>query len=318
METVLSAADAAMYEAKSQGTGRYVVVDSTRREHSGRRAKQLDELQDALEQGQFVLHYQPIVAVHNASLTGAEALIRWEHPERGLVFPGDFIQDLENSGLIVPVGAWVLEEACRQAHEWHTTFPDLAFHVKLNVSATQLAHDGFNDTIVHALNATGVRPERVCFEITEGALMHDVAGAWATLRKAKDRGFSLALDDFGTGYSSLTHLRRFNLDYLKIDKSFVDGLGRNAEDTAIVEHVIGLAHTLGLRVVAEGIEEEAQYKALRALSCDYAQGYYFSRPQPVEVITHLLKLATSPSPRTMDPADVATERPLVEALIQAS
>jgi len=193
------------------------------------------------------------------------------------------------------------------------------FRVKLNVSASQLSHPDFHDTVVAALNGTGVDTARICFEITESALMDDVAKAWATLRQAKDRGITLALDDFGTGYSSLTHLRRFNLDYLKIDKSFVDGLGRNAEDTAIIEHVIGLAHTLGLKVIAEGIEEEAQFKALRALGCDFAQGYFFSRPQPAEVISQLLRLSTQePRPR-VDP-DTQTPPALVVpgTLIRAS
>jgi len=150
--------------------------------------------------------------------------------------------------------------------------------------------------------------------------MDDVAKAWATLRQAKNRGITLALDDFGTGYSSLTHLRRFNLDYLKIDKSFVDGLGRNPEDTAIIEHVIGLAHTLGLKVIAEGIEEEAQYKALRALACDFAQGFYFSRPQAAEVVTQLLRLANQePRPRIDPDEDVQLEsHALPAALIKAS
>jgi len=319
MESVLGATDAAMYEAKRKGTGHYVEVDSIRREHVGRRVKQIDALREALDQQQFVLHYQPVVKATDSSLAGAEALIRWEHPDRGLVFPGDFIPDLEASGLIVPVGAWVLEEACRQAREWQDEFPERVFRVKLNVSASQLSHPDFHDTVVAALNGTGVDTSRICFEITESALMDDVAKAWATLRQAKDRGISLALDDFGTGYSSLTHLRRFNLDYLKIDKSFVDGLGRNAEDTAIIEHVIGLAHTLGLKVIAEGIEEEAQFKALRALGCDFAQGYFFSRPQPAEVISQLLRLSTQePRPR-VDP-DTQTPPALVVpgTLIRAS
>jgi diguanylate cyclase (GGDEF)-like protein len=319
MDSVLGAADAAMYEAKRRGTGQYVGVDSVQREHAGRRMKHIDALREALEHDQFVLHYQPVVKATDAGLAGAEALIRWEHPDRGLVFPGDFIQDLEISGLIVPVGAWVLQEACRQARAWQDEFPDRTFRVKLNVSATQLAQPDFNETVVTALNATGVHPDRICFEITESALMDDVAKAWATLRQAKDRGITLALDDFGTGYSSLTHLRRFNLDYLKIDKSFVDGLGRNPEDTAIIEHVIGLAHTLGLKVVAEGIEEEAQYKALRALGCDFAQGYFFSRAQPAEVISHLLRISTSPTRPTLEPDDDAVIAPMVaEGLIRAS
>ena len=297
MHTVLNAADAAMYEAKSNGTGNFVVVDSFRRERSGRRVRLVDELHRALDAEEFVLQFQPVVRVRDTAMVGAEALLRWNHPERGLVYPGEFIQDLEDNGLMVPVGAWVLHEACRQAKEWQDEFGGTTFQVKLNVSASQLAQPSFTDTIAAALHSTGVRPDRICFEITESALMLDVTRAWATLRQAKERGIALALDDFGTGFSSLTHLRRFNLDELKIDKSFVDGLGRVQVDTAIVEHVIGLAHALGLKVVAEGIEAEAQFTALRALGCDHAQGYFFSRPQPSDVITRLLRLATSTASR---------------------
>jgi diguanylate cyclase (GGDEF)-like protein len=311
MDVVLSSADAAMYEAKNQGTGRFVVVDSGREQQSGRRTRQDKELREALETGQFVLHYQPVVAVSDASMVGAEALIRWNHPERGLVFPGEFIQDLEDTGLIVPVGTWVLGEVCRQAREWQDAFPDKQFKVKLNVSASQLAQADFGDVITEALRNTGVRPDRICFEITESALMHDVAGAWAMLRQAKDRGITLALDDFGTGYSSLNHLRRFNLDYLKIDKSFVDGLGQSQADTAIIEHVIGLSHALGLKVVAEGIEQEDQYQALRRLGCDFAQGFFFSRGQPAEVITRLLRISTAPTRPAFEPDGDGVVAPLI-------
>jgi diguanylate cyclase (GGDEF)-like protein len=319
MDVVLSAADAAMYEAKNQGTGRFVMVDSGREHQPGRGTRQDKELREALEAGQFVLHYQPVVAVSDASMVGAEALIRWNHPERGLIYPGEFIQDLEDSGLIVPVGAWVLEEACRQAREWQDAFPDKMFKVELNVSASQLAQADFGDVVTSALHTTGVRPDRICFEITESALMHDVAGAWAMLRQAKDRGITLALDDFGTGYSSLNHLRRFNLDYLKIDKSFVDGLGQSQEDTAIIEHVIGLSHALGLKVVAEGIEQEGQYRELRRLGCDLAQGFFFSRGQPAEVITRLLRISAAPVRPAFEPDIDDMVAPLTrEPLIVAS
>jgi diguanylate cyclase (GGDEF)-like protein len=318
MDSVLSSADAAMYEAKNEGTGRFVVVDHAREQQPGRRARQDKELREALDKGEFVLHYQPVVAVSDASMVGAEALIRWNHPERGLVFPGEFIQDLEDSGLIVPVGAWVLEEVCRQAREWQDAYPDKLFKVKVNVSASQLAQSDFGAVITTVLHKTGVRPDRICFEITESALMHDVAGAWAMLRQAKDRGITLALDDFGTGYSSLNHLRRFNLDYLKIDKSFVDGLGQSQADTAIIEHVIGLSHALGLKVVAEGIEQEAQYQELRRLGCDFAQGFFFSRGQPAEVITRLLRIAAAPSHPAFDAAIDGVVAPLTrEPLITA-
>jgi EAL domain-containing protein (putative c-di-GMP-specific phosphodiesterase class I) len=186
------------------------------------------------------------------------------------------------------------------------------------VSASQLAQSDFGAVITTVLHKTGVRPDRICFEITESALMHDVAGAWAMLRQAKDRGITLALDDFGTGYSSLNHLRRFNLDYLKIDKSFVDGLGQSQADTAIIEHVIGLSHALGLKVVAEGIEQEAQYQELRRLGCDFAQGFFFSRGQPAEVITRLLRIAAAPSHPAFDAAIDGVVAPLTrEPLITA-
>ena len=319
MDEVLSSADAAMYAAKDQGTGRFVVCESGRDHQVGRRTRRDKDLRTALDERQFVLHYQPVVSVADASMVGAEALIRWNHPEKGLVFPGDFIQDLEDSGLIVPVGAWVLEEVCRQAREWQDAFPDKQFKVKVNVSATQLAQADFGEVIAAALRNTGVRPERICFEITESALMHDVASAWATLRQAKDRGISLALDDFGTGYSSLNHLRRFNLDYLKIDKSFVDGLGVSQEDTAIIKHVIGLSHALGLKVVAEGIEQEHQYQELRMLGCDLAQGFFFSRGQPAEVITRLLRIAAAPKRPSFDPEADGVVAPMTrEPLIIAS
>ena len=265
MDEVLSSADAAMYEAKGPRHRPLRGGQTPSRDHQvGRRTRQDKDLREALEQ-RSVRAALPAGRRRLRRVDGrAEALIRWNHPERGLVFPGEFIQDLEDSGLIVPVGAWVLEEVCRQAREWQDAFPDKKFKVKVNVSASQLAQADFGDVITAALRNTGVRPERICFEITESALMHDVAGAWATLRQAKDRGITLALDDFGTGYSSLNHLRRFNLDYLKIDKSFVDGLGQSQEDTAIIEHVIGLSHALGLKVVAEGIEQELSTKSCAA------------------------------------------------------
>jgi diguanylate cyclase (GGDEF)-like protein len=310
MDDVLNSADAAMYQAKSQGIGQAVVVTGGSSSMVRRRNRQDKELLAALEGDQFVLHYQPVVSVTDASMIGVEALIRWEHPERGLVFPGDFIQDLEDNGLIVPVGTWVMHAACKQARKWQDQFPDRMFVVKMNVSAAQLGQSDFPDTIADAIRASGVRPEHLCLEITESALLRDVSGAWSALRQAKDRGVSLALDDFGTGYSSLNHLRGFTLDYLKIDKSFVDGLGHSPEDTAIIEHVIGLSHTLGLKVVAEGIEEETQYRELRRLGCDYAQGFYFSRGQTADVITRLLRISSTPRPQ-FDPEAAVVITPLV-------
>ncbi|CAN5841674.1 hypothetical protein BH24ACT3_BH24ACT3_03080 [soil metagenome] len=287
-DDVLRDADVAMYAAKADGSGRFAMFD---RSMKGRLTPSSAEsrLRQALEAGEFRLHYQPVVAVEGGLIVGAEALIRWQHPERGIVAPFEFIPVLEETGLIVPVGTWVLQEACRQAERWRRMFPDRPpMKVTVNVSSRQLAQADFRDVVVAALNETGADPTQICLEITEGALMYDVGTAWAVLRHAKSLGMKLALDDFGTGYSSLSYVRRFSLDMLKIDKSFIDGLGESPEDTAIVKHVIGMASALGMVTVAEGIETPAQLAELHRLDCDLAQGYLFSRPIPADRLEELL------------------------------
>ena len=246
-------------------------------------------LREALDRGQFVLHYQPVVSLQTQRMVKVEALIRWQDPERGLVPPGDFIPALEETGLIVPVGNWVLEEACRQARRWQELYADRApLAVTLNVSTRQLAQYDFPDVLTRALTVTQVDPSLICLEITEGALMHDVEAAWTMLRTAKTSGVALALDDFGTGFSSLSFLRKFSMDILKIDKSFVDGLGHSREDTTIVEHLIGMARGLGMVTVAEGVETADQVKYLRSLDCHMAQGFYYCKPQPADVIDQIM------------------------------
>jgi EAL domain-containing protein (putative c-di-GMP-specific phosphodiesterase class I) len=287
---LLADADIAMYESKAAG-GRRSTVFQDRKRHTVRRGDREPELRAALEQEQFVLFYQPVVSLETHEMVGVEALLRWNHPERGLVPPLDFIPALEAIGLIVPVGTWVLNDACRQARRWRDAHPDRPFRVTVNVSAAQVADPSFLDIVDAALRDSGARPSDIWFELTESALIHDADIAWASLRGAKSRGIRVALDDFGTGYSSLSYIRQFKLDMLKIDKSFVDGLGRNPEDAAIVEHVIGMAHALGMVVVAEGIEDEWQSDELRRLGCDMAQGYWFSRPCEVDVINRLLGLS---------------------------
>jgi diguanylate cyclase (GGDEF)-like protein len=291
MDQVLTTADSAMYRAKASGTGRCVILepDETKTDSS---VRLIDELRKAIEDEQFVLHYQPVVSLADKSMIGVEALLRWQHPERGLLLPGMFVEELEETELIVPVGAWVLAAAARQARAWQDGWPDRHFQVAVNVSTRQLADDGFPALVTQTLRETGVRPSRLCFEITEGSIMEDIDGAWATLRSAKERGIALALDDFGTGYSSLSYLRRFKTDVLKIDRTFVAGMGRGHEDRAIVEHVIGLAHSLGMTTVAEGIEREDQYDQLVRFGCDHGQGFWFSQAQPPDVITRLLDVTT--------------------------
>lgn len=280
-------AHSALHKAK-QGPGGYAMFD---RSIAQRVTPSTTErrLREALERGQFRLHYQPVVSLQTQRMVKVEALIRWEDPERGLVSPGEFIPALEETGLIVPVGTWVLEEACRQAKRWQEAYADRApLAVTLNVSTRQLAQYDFPDVLTRALTVTQVDPSLICLEITEGALMHDVEAAWTMLRTAKTSGVALALDDFGTGFSSLSFLRKFSMDILKIDKSFVDGLGHSREDTTIVEHLIGMARGLGMVTVAEGVETADQVKYLRSLDCHMAQGFYYCKPQPAEVIDQIM------------------------------
>jgi diguanylate cyclase (GGDEF)-like protein len=287
-DEVLQDADAALYQAKALGSGRYALFDRSMRDTITPSSAER-RLREALENGEFRLFYQPIVSLWTKRLVGVEALLRWQDPARGVVGPDAFVPALESTGLIVPVGQWIVEEVCRQTRRWQDEFPDRPpLNVKVNVTARQLVQNDFVPHLKHAIEVSGADPDRLCLEITEGTLMFDVDASWAALREAKQLGLTLALDDFGTGYSSLTYLRRFSLDLLKIDKSFIDGLGHAREDETIVEHVIAMAKALGIVTVAEGVETEAQVEQLRALNCDLAQGYWFSHPQPPHVIDQLM------------------------------
>jgi diguanylate cyclase (GGDEF)-like protein/PAS domain S-box-containing protein len=277
---LLSNADAAMYQAKKRGGGtvevfgeamRLRVLDRMHTEHLLHRALERDELR---------LFYQPVVEIGATTAIGAEALLRWDHPEHGLMTPGRFIPVAEESGLIIPIGAWVLHEACRQLRVWQANRGGPHGAVEVNLSARQVDSPEIVSTVEQVLSTTGVRPSSLTLEITESALMNDAASASRVLRALKALGVTLAIDDFGTGYSSLSHLQRFPLDILKIDKSFVDELGAGRGGTEIVAAVIKLAHALGLQVIAEGVETEEQLHALQRLDCDFAQGYLFSRPMP--------------------------------------
>jgi EAL domain-containing protein (putative c-di-GMP-specific phosphodiesterase class I) len=248
------------------------VLDRMNTEHS---------LHRALERHELRLFYQPVVAIKDSRAIGVEALLRWDHPEHGLVAPNRFIPVAEESGLIIPIGAWVLHEACRQLCMWHAEGvggPHGA--VEVNLSARQIDHPEIITTVERILDDTGLPPALLTLEITESALMTDAASALRVLRALKELGVTLAIDDFGTGYSSLSHLQRFPLDILKIDKSFVDELGVDRGGAEIVAAVVRLAHALGLQVIAEGVETERQLEALARLDCDFAQGYLFSRPMP--------------------------------------
>jgi diguanylate cyclase (GGDEF)-like protein len=282
LTTLLEAADGAMYSAKRQGRGSCVVIDRAIDTLPERLTD--DMLLAALDRRELVLHYQPIVSLSSGRTVGAEALLRWDHPDRGLLPPIEFLPLLEESGLIVPVGTWVLEEACAQADRWNRALPFEPLHVNVNVAPRQVVEPDFADTALGIVRNARIDPTQVCLEITESALLDDVDSAWAALRRLKDRGVKLALDDFGTGYSSLTHLRRFQLDVLKIDRTFVAGLHASHEDRAIVTHIASLAHSLGMQTSGEGIETPVQERILQEAGCELGQGYALGRPLPASAM----------------------------------
>ena len=226
----------------------------------------------------------PSCSLDTGVMVGAEALARWHHPVAGLLEAGAFIELAEDSGLILDLGEWVLNEACRQAGEWHRERPDFPLTIRVNLSARQIAQPHLVDQVVAAMAAGGIEPSSLCLEITETALMSDPAAGLRVLQDLRSLGVELAIDDFGTGYSSLSYLKRFPVDVLKIDRSFVDGLGDDPEDTAIVTAIISLARALGLRVVAEGVETRRQLDELRRLGCDRGQGFMFARPRPAALL----------------------------------
>ena len=276
---LLSNAESAMYQAKQRGGSSIQTFGEAMRIEVHERMATESLLHRALERSELMLYYQPVVEIGGSRLIGAEALIRWQSAELGLVAPYRFIPVAEENGLIIPIGAWVLEEACRQLRSWQRDGRSgPGWSVAVNLSARQIDDPGIVDTVETVLADTGLSPESLTLEITESALMKDAAHALEVLKALKRIGVLLAIDDFGTGYSSLSYLQRFPLDILKVDQSFVGALGNGPEGEEIVSAVINLAHALGLHVVAEGVETEQQLSILEKLRCDFAQGYLFSEP----------------------------------------
>jgi EAL domain-containing protein (putative c-di-GMP-specific phosphodiesterase class I) len=276
---LLKAADIAMYVAKTSGKGRCEVFQPSHHADHLERERLRADLYQALERQELVLHYQPIVDLASRRVSGYEALVRWQHPERGLVPPGQFITLAEDSGLIVPIGRWILREATRQAAAWQLASGE-APRMSVNVSVCQFQHPDLVDDVTDALRASGLAPDRLTLEITESLFAQDTAGTTQELEALKGLGVRLALDDFGTGYSSLSYLRRFPIDILKIDKSFVDGIATSSEDRAVIGAIVALGQTLDLDLVAEGIETPEELAALEALGVQYGQGYHLGRPAP--------------------------------------
>jgi EAL domain-containing protein (putative c-di-GMP-specific phosphodiesterase class I) len=295
-----------MYRAKARGRGRYELFDQAMRERVSERLRIENSLRRALVDGGLELHFQPIVSLSDYAIVGAEALLRWHDPERGWIPPSDFIPIAEESGLIVPIGDWVIEEATRLARDWPAPAPGARQpQVAVNLSARQVANPGFPERLAEALGRTGLPPERLSLEITETVLMEEAEAPMEAVRELKRLGVRLVLDDFGTGYSSLSYLNRLPIDVLKLDRSFIAPLREGGDTTAaIVYGVVTMAEALGMTVVAEGVEEHAHVDKLRALGCDFAQGYLFARPMPVRELRELLAAGALPEP----PASVSRAR----------
>jgi EAL domain-containing protein (putative c-di-GMP-specific phosphodiesterase class I) len=276
-----------MYKAKELGRNNYQVYSPNMGKHNLDKIKLEHDLGDALTKNQFQLYYQPQIDLVTGDVVGLEALIRWNHPDRGMVSPGDFIPLLENSGLILPVGEWVIREACRQNIKWLNAGL-VNMRIAVNLSAMQFRQRDLASIISGILSETGLEAKYLELEITEGLLVEDVESTFNTLNALHAQGLHLSIDDFGTGYSSMNYLQRFPLKTLKIDQSFVHEITSNNDDAVITTAMIELAHRLGLSVIAEGVEDEKQLAFLRAHNCDEVQGYYFCRPMPADKITEWL------------------------------
>jgi EAL domain-containing protein (putative c-di-GMP-specific phosphodiesterase class I) len=279
-EDLIRDADAAMYRAKDRGRARVEVFDEAMRRDARERVATESALRRAIERDELRIHLQPVVRFGDEAIMAFEALVRWEHPQRGLVSPGEFIPLAEETGLIVPIGNWVLREVCRTMRRWEDELGADWVPCSVNLSVRHLQQPDLVATVRAALEDHGIAPRRLVLEITESAVMENGSGTVETLEELKAMGVRLALDDFGTGYSSLAHLHRFPLDILKIDRSFTAALHADNQGGSIAGAIVSLAGALGLETVAEGIEDTEQSRQLEQLGCTYGQGFLFSRPLP--------------------------------------
>jgi diguanylate cyclase (GGDEF)-like protein/PAS domain S-box-containing protein len=282
-EDCLRDADTAMYRAKALGKARHEIFDKSMHDRAVTLLDLETDLRRAVERREFRVHYQPIVSLETSRISGFEALLRWQHPARGLVFPTEFISVAEETGLIVPIGHWILDEACRQTRIWQEQIgADKSLAISVNLSSKQFLQPDLVDRITQMLLKTGFDPRSLKLEITESVVMENAGEATARIGQLRDLGVELYMDDFGTGYSSLSYLHRFPVDTLKIDRSFINWMSARDEDSEIVRTIVELAHNLHMEVIAEGVETEEQLSHLKALQCEYGQGYYFSRPVDAE------------------------------------
>jgi diguanylate cyclase (GGDEF)-like protein/PAS domain S-box-containing protein len=279
-DDLLREADTAMYRAKDEG-GDFRMFNPAMYERAFSRLEVENDLRRAIEQEEFVVYYQPMVDLQTGELWGMEALVRWDHPERGLLEPSEFVPVAEQSGLVIPMGEQILREACFRAKEWQEENPRIpSLVMSVNLSASQLSHSDLADTVERVLGETGLEGSSLTLDVTETVYVKVLAGNTAMLDRLTGLGVRFSIDDFGTGYSSLSYLKRLPAHAIKIDQSFVQGLGKDVEDTAVVRMIIELAHTLRLEVIAEGVETEEQATLLKEMGCDFAQGYHFSKPLP--------------------------------------
>jgi len=292
-ETLIKCADTAMYHAKESGRNNYRFFEQSMNVRAVQRQTVEASLRRALERQEFVLYYQPKINLHSGAIVGVEALIRWQHPKHGLLSPAHFIAIAEDCGLILPIDRWVLREACLQARAWQQAgLPPIVMAV--NTSALEFRAKGFLDNIRATLESTGLEPCYLELELTESVLMRDAKSVTTVLDALADLGVKLTIDDFGTGYSSLGYLRQYPVAMLKIDQSFVNHLTTNPDDAAIVSAVIGMAKSLRLRVIAEGVETSEHHAFLLAQHCDEGQGYYFGRPMAADALAARLQMGVSP------------------------
>lgn len=294
VETLIRNADAAMYHAKARGRFNYQLFTPELDVERQQRVELESDLREALQYNQFTLHYQPQIELATGRIVASEALLRWNHPVKGSIPPNLFIPVAEQSGLIVPLGEWVLREACRQNREWQLAGLPIT-PVAINISAVQFHHRSIQQTIVDVLQQTGLAPNYLELELTETAVMQDIERTVEVLNRLRRMGIELAIDDFGTGYSSLSYLRWFKISKLKIDQSFIRQISTNLDDVAIIKAIIGLAKNFKLRVVAEGVETFEQLEFMRANDCDDVQGYYYSRPVPADEFARLLLQGVAPT-----------------------
>jgi EAL domain-containing protein (putative c-di-GMP-specific phosphodiesterase class I) len=295
-EEVMRQADLAMYAAKKSGKAQYEVYTPSMETRAAERLNLQNDLRRALEREEFSIRYQPVLSLELGSIAGMEALLRWEHPERGTVTPSEFIPLAEETGLIVPIGQWVLEEACRQGRKWQEQHPNYPVPIiGVNLSLRQFRDPELVEDVTRALRETGLHPENLALEITESVAMHDVDSTIATLEELKSLGVWLVIDDFGAGSSSLFYLTsRFKMDHIKIDRLFIRDFLEDSENAGIVPGFIDLAHAVGLRVIAEGVETADQLQRLKEMGCEFVQGYYIAEPLTPAAAGELLAVKSFP------------------------